>query len=78
MIFTVPKAVGTYTLGFGTNTVTFNEIKEANSVNAAIGTFGAIEITAITSTTISGNIQADAQDNGANTLNGTFTAQLCN
>ncbi|MFZ9848230.1 MAG: hypothetical protein ACO3EE_08795 [Flavobacteriales bacterium] len=73
IIFSIPKAVGEYKLG-STNSVTFN-YAQMNYTNAEVATCGAIKITEITGSTISGSI--DAKIDSKYYFNGKFTATLC-
>lgn len=77
LIFTLPKATGTYNLGISTGySVSFNLIEDnSSSVEAAL--CGKIEISSITDTKISGKIIADTQT-GNDEVNGTFEIDLCN
>ncbi len=75
IIFTVPMTVGTYELSFGAYSVTFNDASVPNTTNADVAVCGAVEITSITATTVSGKIDADADANSY--LNGNFTVERC-
>ncbi|MFT4667351.1 MAG: hypothetical protein ACI8YQ_000294 [Polaribacter sp.] len=74
IIFSVPMVVGVYELGTSYS-LTFNDASVVNEVNAVIALCGAIEITEVTATTVAGKIDAIGDD--TSTLNGNFTAVLC-
>lgn len=78
IIFSIPKIEGVHTLGFGNDaySVTFNEVIEGRT-NAVVSICGAVEITNISRSTVSINIQANAQDGEENYLNGKCTVKLC-
>jgi len=76
IIFSVPKEVGVYTLGFDAgNTVTFNDASVVNEVNADVAICGAVEIVSVTADLVTGRIDAFANDDSD--LNGTFSVRLC-
>ena len=78
VFFSVPNKVGVYKLKFDLNnpeasqTITLFEDEE---VMNSIATEGAIEITAITESSISGRI--DAKVDAENNVNGNFTVNIC-
>lgn len=78
VFFSIPNKVGVYKLKFDLNsmensqTVTLFEDEEFMN---SIATEGAVEITAITETTISGKI--DATVDAENNVNGNFTVNIC-
>jgi hypothetical protein len=78
VFFTVPNAVGVYALSFnlsggGTGqTVTLFDIQETLNI---ICTEGAIEILTITSTEVTGRM--DARSDAGSFVNGNFTATIC-
>jgi hypothetical protein len=76
MILNVPKAVGSYNLGFAQNlTATFVIDDGVNPVQNNIALQGTIEVTALTATTITGG--ANITYNASNTVDGTFTINIC-
>jgi len=78
VFFSVPNKVGVYKLKFDLNnpeasqTITLFEDEE---VMNSVATEGAIEITAITESSISGRI--DAKVDAENNVNGNFTVNIC-
>lgn len=72
VLFDIPNEVGFYELALGSRTVTlYNPDTERNS----LAVFGAVEILNITSTQVTGRI--DAQADSQSQINGYFTVELC-
>jgi len=74
IIFSIPMAVGLYELGVNYS-LTFNDASVVNEVNAVIALCGAIEITEVTATSVTGKLDAYGDDDSI--LNGNFTVELC-
>ena len=78
IIFSVPKVVGTYDLGLTSGySVTFNDASVVNEVNADVSICGAVEITAVSATQVTGKIDAEGPD-VTSAINGDFTVEICN
>lgn len=79
VLFTLPNKVGLYLLKFELNdfenSVVVNLFEEEGYVNN-LATTGALEITAISDTQVSGRIDARIDD--ASFVNGNFTVDICN